>query len=418
MTASPVTPSKSPGLSDAACRNAAPGAKPYKLSDGKGLFLLVNPNGSKWWRLKYRVTGKEKLLSLGVYPDVSLKEVRKRRDDARALIAQGIDPSETRKAEKLATADTFEAIAREWFSKFKAKWSERHAFRIMQRLENDLFPYIGSTPVADLKAPVILRTIRKAEDRGAHETARRALQHCGQVLRYAVATGRAERDPTGDLRGALQPVKAGHFASIIDGTTDNRERERRVGALLRMLDGYHGTPVVAAALRLAPLVFVRPGELRTMRWEDVDLEAREWRYHVTKTDVQHVVPLASQAVAILEELRPLTGSGPYVFPSARTRTRPMSDNALLGAMRRLGVQKEEMTGHGFRAIARTLGDEVKGFRVDLIEHQLAHAVKDANGRAYNRTAHIEARHKMMQAWADYLDTLKKGADVIPFPSVA
>lgn len=411
-----VIPGKSTPLTDTAIRSAKPKDKPYKMGDAGGLFLLVNPNGSKWWRFKYRMAGKEKLLSIGTYPDTSLKDARKRRDEMREQIAQSIDPGEHRKAKKQAgqerAANSFEVIAREWFAKFQPTWSSSHGDRILRRLERDIFPWIGGKPIADIKAPELLSTVRRIEDRGALETAHRALQNCGQVFRYAVATGRAERDPTGDLRGALPPVKETHLAAVIDGTLEPRERERRVGVLLRTLDGYEGGFVVASALRLAPLVFVRPGELRTMRWDDVNLNAAEWIYHVSKTKTEHVVPLSRQAVAILKDLHGLTQASEYVFPSARTRTRPMSDNAILAAMRRLSIPKEEMTGHGFRAIARTLLDEVLGFRVDLIEHQLAHAVKDANGRAYNRTAHLPERRKMMQAWADYLDDLREETNVI------
>jgi integrase len=328
-------------------------------------------SGGKWWRLKYRFEGKEKRLSLGVYPTVSLKAARERRDEARKLLANEIDPSEHRQAMKAAkverTANSFEVVAREWLAKHAPNWSATHSDRISRRLERDIFPWIGGRPVADITAPQLLEVIRRIEQRGALETAHRALSSCGQVFRYAVATGRAERDPSGDLRGAL---------------------------------------------RLAPLVFVRPGELRKAEWADIGLEAAKWRYLVTKTRMPHIVPLSRQAVAILRELHPLTGRGRYIFPSARSAARPMSDNAILAAMRRMGIAKEEMTGHGFRAMARTILDEVLGFRPDFIEHQLAHAVRDPNGRAYNRTAHLAERRKMMQAWADYLDKLKAGADVI------
>lgn len=249
--------------------------------------------------------------------------------------------------------------------------------------------------------------IRRIEQRGALETAHRALGNCGQVFRYAVATGRAERDPTGDLKGALPPVKGTHFAAVTDS--------KKVGEVLQAIDAYEGTLIVRCALRLAPLVFVRPGELRHAEWADIDLDAAEWPYTVSKTNTQHIVPLSRQAVEILQELNPLTGQGQYVFPSARNPKgdRPMSDNAILAAMRRMGISKEEMSGHGFRAMARTILDEVLGFRPDFIEHQLAHAVRDPNGRAYNRTAHLPERRKMMQAWADYLDKLKAAAEVVP-----
>jgi len=344
-----------------------------------------------------------------VYPDVSLKDARERRDEARKLLANEIDPSENRKAKKAAkgerAANSFEVVAREWFTKHTANWSATHASRTIRRLERDIFPWIGEKPIADITAPQLLEAGRRIEQRGALETAHRALGNCGQVFRYAVATGRAERDPSGDLRGALPPPKGQHFASVTE--------PKQVAEVLRALDGYEGTPTVRCALRLAPLVFVRPGELRHARWEDVDLDGAEWKYLVTKTDTPHIVPLARQAVEILHELHPLTGRGDFVFPSARGKGRPMSDNAILAAMRRMGISKEEMSGHGFRAMVRTILDAVLGFRPDYIEHQLAHAVRDPNGRAYNRTAHLPARRTMMQEWADYLDKLKAGAEVIP-----
>ncbi len=396
-------------LTDTAIRNAKPGEKTVKLFDERGLYLEVSPAGGKWWRLKYRFDGKEKRLSLGVYPDVSLRDARERRDAARKLLADGTDPSENRKAQKSARADraanSFEVVAREWYSKYSATWDKDHGNRILRRFERDIFPWIGGRPVAEVTAPELLTVVRRIEDRGALETAHRALGNCGQVFRYAVATGRAERDPSGDLRGALPPVKGEHFAA----TTD----PKRVGEILRALDGYQGTLTVRCALRLAPLVFVRPGELRKAEWADIDLDAAEWRYTVTKTNTPHIVPLSRQAVAILCELQPLTGRGQFVFPGARSNGRPMSDNAILAAMRRMGIGKEEMSGHGFRAVARTILDEVLGVRPDYIEHQLAHAVRDPNGRAYNRTAHLPERRKMMQQWADYLDKLKAGAEIIP-----
>ncbi len=397
-------------LTDTAIRKARVADKPTRMFDGGGLYLEVSPTGGKWWRLKYRFDGKEKRLSLGVYPDVSLTGARDRRDDARKLLANGIDPSEHRKTAKSVRADraanSFEVVTREWFAKYSTNWAPIHADRIIRRFERDIFPWIGGRPTAEISAPELLAVVRRIESRGALETAHRALGACGQVFRYAVATGRAERDPSHDLRGALPPVKGEHFSAITD--------PKRVGELLRAIDGYQGTLTVQCALRLAPLVFVRPGELRRAQWADIDLDAAEWRYTVTKTDTQHIVPLAMQAVAILRELHGLTGGGQYVFPGGRSPKRPMSDNAILAAMRRMGIAKDEMSGHGFRAMARTILDEVLGVRPDLIEHQLAHAVRDPNGRAYNRTAHLPERRKMMQAWADYLDALAVGADkVVP-----
>jgi integrase len=389
-------------LSDLSIKRAKPAAKPRRLFDGAGLYLEVSPGGGKWWRFKYRFAGKEKRLSLGVYPDVDLKKARKRTAEARQLLADGIDPSVNRKAVKAAredsAANSFEVVAREWIAKQMPTWAENHGGRILARFENDIFPWIGKRPVAEVTAPELLETVRRIETRGALETAHRALSTCGQVLRYAIATGRAQRDPSSDLRGALPPVKGEHLAAITE--------PQRAAELLRMIEAYEGTLTVRCALRLAPLVFVRPGELRAAQWTDIDLDAAEWRYTVTKTNTPHIVPLSTQAVAILRELKPLTGRGRYAFSSIRSSQRPMSDNAILAALRRMGISKEEMSGHGFRAMARTILDEVLGFRPDFIEHQLAHAVRDPNGRAYNRTAYLPERKKMMQAWADYLDVLK------------
>lgn len=398
-------------LTQTQIKNAQPGAKPLRLFDGRGLYLEIAPGGGRWWRFKYRYAGKEKRLSLGVYPEVSIKEARARCDEARKLLAKQVDPSAARKAEKVTqrtgAANSFEAVAREWFGKYTGTWATSHSTRVVRLFERDLFPWLGNRPVADISPPELLETIRRIENRGALETAHRALGNCGQVFRYAVATGRAGRDPAADLRGALPPVKGEHFAAVTD--------PKHVGELLRALDGYQGTLTVRCALRLAPLVFVRPGELRKAKWADIDLEKAEWRYTVTKTDTPHIVPLSTQAVAILMEVQPVSGKWEYVFPGARSRKRPMSDNAILAAMRRAAIPKEEMSGHGFRAMARTILDEELGFRPDLIEHQLAHAVRDPHGRAYNRTAHLPERRQMMQQWADYLDGLKDGAKVVPLP---
>jgi integrase len=396
-------------LTDTAARSAKPAAKTIRMFDRDGLYLEVSPRGGKWWRLKYRYAGKEKRVSLGVYPEVNLKKARARTIDARQLLADGVDPSENRRAAKVAqtegAANSFEVVTREWIDKQMKSWVKGHGERILMRFERDIFPWIGARPIADLTAPELLTTVRRIEKRGALETAHRALGNCGQVFRYAIATGRAKRDPSTDLRGALPPVKPEHFAAITD--------PKRVGALMRAIEGYEGSLTVRCALRLAALVFVRPGELRHAEWTAMDLDGAEWRYTVTKTNTPHIVPLSSQAVAILRELKPFTGRGRFVFSSARSSQRPMSNNAILAAMRRMGISKDEMSGHGFRAMARTILDEVLGFRPDFIEHQLAHAVRDPNGRAYNRTAHLAERRKMMQAWADYLDKLKNGAAVIP-----
>jgi len=364
MSRSRITYPQMP-LTDTRIRNAKPADKPLKLTGEKGLFLLVTPKGQKWWRFRYRYPagGKEEMLSLGIYPEVTLKAARERRDEARTMVANGIDPSEVRKAERSAQhardANSFELIAREWHTSRSPSWTPGHAHKILRRLELDIFPRIGKRPVADIGAPELLAIVRRIEARGALDTAHRALQNCGQIFRYAVATGRAGRDPSGDLRGALPPVKDGHFPAVTDPAG--------VGELLRMLDSYRGTITVRCALQLAPLVFVRPGELRKAEWASIDLDSGEWRYTVTKTNSAHIVPLSAQAVRILREIEPVTGSGRYVFPSARGGDRPMSDNAILAAMRRMGIGKEEMTGHGFRAMARTILDEVLGFRPDFIE---------------------------------------------------
>ncbi len=404
-------------LTDVEIRKAKPGEKPIKLSDVRGLYLEIAPGGGKWWRLKYRFEGKEKRLSLGVYPDVGLKEARDRRDDARKLLADGVDPSSNRKAQKAAKAElganTFEVIAREWLQKFAGTKTQKYWDGVLKRFERDIFPWLGGKPVAEISSKELLATVRRIEARGAVESAHRALSSCGQVFRYAVATGRAERDPSGALKGAIPPAQVKHMAA----TTD----PKRLAEILRDMDGYRGTLIVRCALRLAPLVFVRPGELRKAHWADFNLEAAEWRYHVTKVNAPLIVPLCTQAVALLKEIQPLTSNGTFVFPGARSKARPMSENAILAALRRLGITKEEMSGHGFRAVARTLLDEVLGFRPDFIEHQLSHVVKDPNGRAYNRTTHLDERRKMMQAWADYLDSLRgqaAGTDPSPEPTMA
>jgi integrase len=390
-------------LTDVAVRTAKPRDKPYKLADSGGLHVLVTPAGGKSWRWKYRVGGKEKLLSMGVYPDVPLAAARARRDDARRLLASGVDPSVHRQAVKSAKAESaansFEVVGREWFSKHQSTWVASHSSRVFARFEKDVFPYIGSRPIAEITAPELLKVLRRIEDRGALETAHRTRVSCGQVFRYAIATGRAERDISADLKGALPPVKTKHMPSVTDPTL--------VGPLLRMLYGYEGTFTVQCALKLAPLLFVRPGELRKAHWTDIDLEKAEWRFRVSKTDSDHIVPLASQAVALLAELRLLTGRGRFVFAGARSQERPMSENTVNAALRRLGIPSSELSGHGFRAMARTILDEVHGLRIDLIEHQLAHAVRDPLGRAYNRTSYLPERRLMMQAWADYLDSLRQ-----------
>jgi integrase len=392
-------------LSDTSIRNVKPGDKPVKLADEKSLFLLIHPNGSKYWRQNYRFAGKEKTLAHGVYPDVSLKDARERRDAARKLLANGIDPGEHRKAQKAAkverAANSFEVVAREWFAKHAPSWAPSHAEKIIQRLEKDVFPWIGGRPISEINAPELLTVLRRIESRGAVDTAHRAQQNCGTIFRYAVATGRAERDPSGDLRGALAPAKHDNFASITD--------PGKVAELLRAMDAFSGTFVVKSALLLAPLLFVRPGELRRAEWGSFDLDKAEWRYLVTKTKTEHVVPLATQAVAMLRELHALTGHGRYVFPG-RDPKKSMSEAAVNAALRRMGYDtKTEITGHGFRAMARTILHEELHVKPEVIEHQLAHRVPDALGTAYNRTKFLKERKAMMQQWADYLARLRVSA---------
>ena len=402
-------------LTDTTIRKIKPGEKPLKLSDEKGMFLLVTTAGGKLWRMKYRISGKEKLLALGAYPEVTLADARQRRDDARKLLSNGVDPGDHRKAQKAAKTEragnSFEVVAREWYVGHEPHWAKSHADKIIQRLEKDVFPWLGGRPIAEITAPELLATLRRIESRGALDTAHRALQNCGQVFRYAVATGRAERDPSGDLRGALPPAKKGHFAAITDPLA--------VGALLRAMDDVSAGFVVKCALRLAPLHFVRPGELRIAEWSQIDLDKAEWRYTVTKTKTEHLVPLATQAVAILRELHPLTGHSRYVFPGARSNGEPMSGGAVNVALRRAGYNtRDEQTGHGFRAMARTILHQELGIPPEVIEHQLAHRVPDALGAAYNRTRFLVQRREMMQSWADYLDKLKAGAEILQFPEKA
>ncbi len=398
-------------LSDTAVRKAKPEAKSYKMADGGGMYLEVMPTGSKYWRLKYRFGGKEKRLAFGVYPDVSLAQARERRDDARKLLANGTDPGVVKQAQKASKVElaenSFEVIAREWFVRHAPNWKENHSSKIIARLEKDVFPWIGARPIAEIAAPALLAAIRRIEARGALETAHRALACCGQVFRYAVSTGRAERDPTGDLRGALPPVrKDKHFAAITE--------PKKVGELMRDIDGYSGSYIVKSAFKLSPLLFVRPGELRKMEWKDLNLDAAEWCYFITKTETQHIVPLARQAVEVLREIQPLTGRGKYVFHGERDHDRPMSDNAIRSALRRMGWANDEMTPHGFRAMASTILDNM-GYKQEWLERQLAHEEPNKVKAAYKRDAwrmYMPERTAMMQAWADYLDKLKAGAQVI------
>jgi integrase len=396
-------------LTDTAIRNAKPKDKQYKLSDEKGLYLLVKKAG-KYFRFDYRFAGKRKTFAIGVYPDVTLAEARQQRDEARKLLREGVDPSQHKRdtknmLQKIAAND-FETIAREWFEKKRPAWAERHAYTVIRRLELNIFPWLGSRPIKLIAAPELLEVLRKIENRGAIETAHRIKQVCGQIFRYAVATGRAERDPSADLKGALTTAKSKSMAAITD--------PKKIGGLLRAIDGYDGHVVTICALRLAPLTFVRPGELRHAEWSEIDLDNGVWKIpsHKMKMKLPHIVPLSRQAVEILTEIKSVTGDGRYVFPSLRSTARPMSNNTVNAALRRMGYAKDEMTGHGFRAMASTILHE-QGWPSDVIERQLAHTEGNSVKAAYNHAQHLPERRKMMQAWADYLDALKGGAKVIP-----
>ncbi len=375
-----------------------------KYADGGGMYLLVKPSG-KYWRMDYRFAGKRKTLALGIYPDVSLAKARLRREKARELLADDIDPSVAKRKERQAKSDsalnTFEAIARVWLIKTAAKRAMVTQARITTLLEKDVFPFIGKMVISEIEPRDVLeKSIRKIEARGSIDTAHRAKQMCGQIFRFAVATGMAERDVTADLRGAIATIPESHFSAIVE--------PQKAKELMRSIFGYEGHPYTVAALKLSPLVFVRPGELRSAEWVEIDLKEGQWRIPASKMKmrVDHIVPLSKQAIEILRGVHKLSGHGRFVFPSLRTGERCMSENTVNAALRGMGYAKDVHTAHGFRAMARTIMDEVMGERVDLIEHQLAHAVKDPNGRAYNRTAHLPARKEMMQRWANYLDKLR------------
>lgn len=402
-------------LTDIKVKSAKGQNKPFKLSDEKGLHLLINPSGTKLWRLSYRFLGKQKTLALGTYPDVSLANAREKRDEARKLLANDADPGEVKKAQKASrldrAANSFEVVSRRWHQKGEAKWSESYSKKVIQMLERDLFPWIGGKPVADLGAPEFLTIARRLEARNLVDAAHRAMQLCGQIMRFAVAEGLVSRDPVGDLRGALQSVKTEHMASTTDPI--------RVGEILRMFDGFTGSYQVMQALKLAPLVFTRPGELRQAKWKDIDLDTALWSIpaEIMKMREPHLVPLSKQAVAILRDMEPFSGHLEHVFPGGRDPKRPMSDAAINAAMRRLGIDTQvELTGHGFRAMARTILHERLNYPPEIIEVQLAHKAPGPLGAAYARAKFIDQRKSMMQAWADYLDKLKAGAEVIQFPT--
>lgn len=390
-----------PTLSEARIRTAKPAAKPYKLFDERGLFLLVTPAGGRLWRFRYRLGGVEKLLTLGAYPDVPLKRAREKRDDARRLVADGIDPSARRQAERSAAANTFVAVADEWLMIKKPSLAPGTWQRDHDQLHKWVVPYLGNRPIASIEAPDLLDVLRRIEGKGISDTAHRTREVCGRVFRYAIATGRATRDITADLRGALAPRTTKNYAAVTDPA--------KVGALLRAIDGYDGQPATAAALKLAPYVFVRPGELRAAEWSEFSLDGLEpeWRIPATRMKMgeAHIVPLSRQTVAILHELRPITGNQCYVFPAIGGGGRPLSENTLNGALRRLGYSSDQMTAHGFRSIASTLLNE-RGVHPDLIELQLAHAERNRVRAAYNRAQRFAERRVMMQNWADYVDTLR------------
>lgn len=402
-------------LSDASVKSATYGDKPGDnlKRDGGGLYLVVEPadktgKSKKWWKLRTVYAKKENSFSLGEYPTVTLAKAREQREAIRKQIAAGVDPAVARKEVKAKAggAGSFEEVAREWHKTYCHKWTTQYSTDMLHRLEIYIFPWLVRRPISEISSPEMLAVIKRIAAKGTLETANRMKQTCGAVFRYAMATGKATQNPVDALRESIPSAKPKHMAAPTE--------PKDVAPLLRMICGYDGSFIVACALRLAPLVFVRPGELRQAEWAAIDLDQAEWRYTASKTNTDHLVPLSRQAVAVLTELYPLTGTGRYVFPSTRSTSRPMSDNTINAAMRRMGIDtKTELTGHGFRAMARTILDEVLGFRPELIEHQLAHAVRDPLGRAYNRTKHLPERKAMMQAWADYLDKLKAGAEIIP-----
>ena len=397
-------------LSDAKARNAKPkDGKTTKLFDGDGLFLLVSGNGSKGWRFKYRLHGKEKLMSFGVYPDVSLSGAREKRSAARKLVADGIDPLQVRASDKQKQQEvfdnTFEKVASEWLSNQGTLAESTHKL-IARRLNRDIYPYIGKLPLSTITPKQTLDlVIRPMENRGAIVLSKRVKSIMSQVFCYGIAEGAVERDPTVDITKSLQKAVKGNRAAITD--------PEELAPLLRAIDTYDGSFVARSALQLLPLLFVRPGELRSMKWADIDYGVSEWRFTAPKTKKAMIVPLSSQSLAILATLFPLTGHIELCFPSIRSALKPLSDNTLNAAFRRMGFDKETVTAHGFRATFRTIADEVLQQRFDIIEHQLGHTVRDANGTAYNRTKHLPERHNMMQLWANYLDGLKSGAKVIP-----
>lgn len=403
-------------LTDRAVRNAKGAANPYKLTDGGGLYLLVRPDGARYWRMDFRFASRRGTLAFGIYPAISLADARTKRDETRKLIAAGIDPAAKRRLDKQAAAigagNTFRIVAEEWLAKLEREHRADATLNKTRWLLDFAYPVIGDRPVAEIAAPELLIVLRRVEARGRYETARRLRSTCGQVFRYAIATGRAERDPSADLRGALTAPKVKHRATIVE--------PKAIGALLRAIDGFDGQPTTKAALQLAPLLFVRPGELRQSEWKEFDLAGAEWRIPAEKMKMRrpHRVPLSKQAVGLLRELQSITGNGRFLFPSVRSFQRPMSENTLNAALRRLGYDKDEMTTHGFRAMAAVRLNEMGRWNADAIERQLAHQESDDVRRAYTHAAEYwDERRDMMQAWADYLDNLRIPAKVIPLASV-
>ncbi|MDR1125257.1 MAG: tyrosine-type recombinase/integrase [Deltaproteobacteria bacterium] len=389
-------------LTDLFLRNVKATGKVQKHFDGGSLYLFVSPVGGKW-RMAYRFGTKQKTITFGPYPLISLREAREKRDEAKKLLLQGVDPTLHKKAVKAAvvaeTKNSFEIVAREWHDKQKDTWVKSHGDKILARFENDIFPVIGFKPVHTITALELLEALRRIEARGAIETAHRTLQNCGQVFRYAIATGRAERDPAADLRDALPPVKGGNFATITD--------PRAIGQLLRDIDAYQGNYIVRAALWMAPYVFVRPTELRRAEWTEINLKDAEWRIPAARMKMRevHIVPLARQVIEILKDLHQYTGNDRYLFASLRAKSAPISDMTMLAALRRMGYDKGEMTVHGFRAMASTLLNE-QGYNRDWIERQLAHGERNTVRASYNYAQYLPERRKMMTEWADYLDSLR------------
>lgn len=402
-------------LTDVQIRNAKPNEKDYKLADERGLYLLITPSGGKLWRMNYRFLGKQKTLSMGSYPEVSLIKARGKRDEARAQLAEGIDPAEIKRKEmqrrRILASNTFESVARDWFVRHLSRQAKSTQAKVTSRMERFAFPYIGSRPISEITTPDILAVARRVESVSSLDTAHRVKQEIAHIIRYAIQIGLAEKDPTIAMRGALPPVKQKHFAAP-DTAFDKGFAQ--ICEIIRMMDGHKGTLVVSAAIKLLPLVFCRPGELRKMRWEHINLEKGNWYYWVSKTDTDHLVPLSTQAVSILRDIYPVTGhlAGGWVFPGNRSKLVPMSDAAINSAYKRMGIDtQKDITGHGWRSVARTMLCERLKYQPDFIERQLSHTVHNANGRAYDRTQYIDERRPMMQVWADYIDVLREVKNV-------